>query len=85
MVGNYFIHDIFVVFSHTYAGEPPSSVMNVTIAEKDRNTLQINWREPGITNGNITGYFVSIIIHGKGQTIFKTIDATNIVSITFNS
>ena len=72
------------MLSHTYIGEPPSSVMNVTITEKDRNTLQINWQKPAITNGIVTGYFVLVTIHGKGSIIFKEINATNIVSISFN-
>ena len=61
----YWFINYILCYSRSYVGEPPSSVLNVTVTEKDRNTLQINWQEPDITNGNITGYVVTVTVYGE--------------------
>ena len=64
----------------SYVGEPPSGVMNVTVTEKDSNTLQINWQEPDIPNGKITGYIVTVTVY-KENGNFSQVNTTTVSNV----
>ena len=54
--------------------------MNVTVTEKDSNTLQINWQEPDIPNGKITGYIVTVTVY-KENGNFSQVNTTTVSNV----